>query len=228
MSSQDPNSPSLSYRDAGVDIDAGNALVERIKPAVRSTHTEAVIGGLGGFGGLYSLAAEEYREPVLVAGTDGVGLCTGGTELCNAPGGWSGVCSGEVTPSAEQCDNQDHDCDGNDLNGLPDTDNDGSPDCLDCEPNNPNAYPGGNEVCDGADNDCDGHTDERNTAGAPLRLSCYTGPPGTNGVGECSSGWRICSGGSYGACSGEVTPSPEQCDPLDVICDPIRVEAAVR
>ncbi len=63
----------LTYRDAGVDIDAGEALVERIKPAVRRTQRPEVLGGLGGFGGLFALPPDRYREPVLVAGTDGVG-----------------------------------------------------------------------------------------------------------------------------------------------------------
>ncbi len=63
---------SLTYRDAGVDIDAGNALVERIKPHAKSTLRPEVLGGLGGFGGLFSLPPK-YREPVLVSGTDGVG-----------------------------------------------------------------------------------------------------------------------------------------------------------
>lgn len=67
-----PDKP-LNYRDAGVDIDAGNALVERIKGAVKQTHRSEVIGGLGGFGGLFALNAERYRRPVLVSGTDGVG-----------------------------------------------------------------------------------------------------------------------------------------------------------
>lgn len=66
------NAPSLTYRDAGVDIDAGNALVERIKPAVASTRRAGVLSGIGGFGGLFELPAG-YRQPVLVSGTDGVG-----------------------------------------------------------------------------------------------------------------------------------------------------------
>ena len=65
--------PSLSYKDAGVDIDAGNALVERIKPAVARTRRPGVLGGIGGFGGLFELPLEGYRQPVLVSGTDGVG-----------------------------------------------------------------------------------------------------------------------------------------------------------
>jgi len=63
----------LSYLDAGVDIDAGNELVERIKPAVKSTNRSGVVTGLGGFGGLFQLDTERYKEPLLVSGTDGVG-----------------------------------------------------------------------------------------------------------------------------------------------------------
>ena len=63
----------LSYRDAGVDIDAGNALVARIGPAAKATHRPGVMAGVGGFGGLFDPAAAGYRDPVLVAATDGVG-----------------------------------------------------------------------------------------------------------------------------------------------------------
>src|SRR5690554_4576954 len=63
---------SLSYKDAGVDIDAGDALVERIKPLARRTLREGVLGGIGGFGALFEIP-KRYREPVLVSGTDGVG-----------------------------------------------------------------------------------------------------------------------------------------------------------
>jgi len=63
----------LSYRAAGVDIDAGNRLVERIKPAVERTRRPEMLGSLGGFGGLFAVPLERYRHPVLVAGTDGVG-----------------------------------------------------------------------------------------------------------------------------------------------------------
>ena len=62
----------LTYRDAGVDIDAGNQLVERIKPLVKKSFRPEVMGGLGGFGAMFDLSAK-YREPVLVSGTDGVG-----------------------------------------------------------------------------------------------------------------------------------------------------------
>tara|TARA_R110002096_G_scaffold65006_4_gene158296 strand:+ start:21890 stop:22921 length:1032 start_codon:yes stop_codon:yes gene_type:complete len=63
----------LTYKDAGVDIDAGNELVERIKPLVKRTHRPEVLAGLGGFGGMFALPPDRYREPVLVSGTDGVG-----------------------------------------------------------------------------------------------------------------------------------------------------------
>ena len=68
-----PISSSLSYRDAGVDIDAGNRLVDRIKPLAARTQRPGVLGGLGGFGALFELPLDRYRQPVLVAGTDGVG-----------------------------------------------------------------------------------------------------------------------------------------------------------
>jgi phosphoribosylformylglycinamidine cyclo-ligase len=63
----------LTYKASGVDIDAGDALVERIRPAVARTLRPEVLGGLGGFGGLFQLASNRYSAPVLVAGTDGVG-----------------------------------------------------------------------------------------------------------------------------------------------------------
>lgn len=63
---------SLSYRDAGVDIDAGDALVEAIKPFAKRTMREGVMGGLGGFGAMFEIS-KKYKEPVLVSGTDGVG-----------------------------------------------------------------------------------------------------------------------------------------------------------
>jgi phosphoribosylformylglycinamidine cyclo-ligase len=66
-----PSTP-LSYKDAGVDIDAGDALVERIKPLARKTMREGVLAGIGGFGALFEVP-KRYREPVLVSGTDGVG-----------------------------------------------------------------------------------------------------------------------------------------------------------
>ena len=63
----------LTYADAGVDIDAGNALVDRIKPAAKATERPGTMSGLGGFGALFDLKAAGYSDPVLVAATDGVG-----------------------------------------------------------------------------------------------------------------------------------------------------------
>jgi phosphoribosylformylglycinamidine cyclo-ligase len=68
----DPRPP-VTYRDAGVDIDAGDELVERIKPHVKRTNRREVMGGLGGFGALVRVPLDRYRKPVLVSGTDGVG-----------------------------------------------------------------------------------------------------------------------------------------------------------
>ncbi|MDG0968619.1 MAG: phosphoribosylformylglycinamidine cyclo-ligase [Porticoccaceae bacterium] len=66
------NKPSLSYKDAGVDIDAGNALIEKIKGAAKRTRRPEVMAGLGGFGAMFELPSG-YKSPVLVSGTDGVG-----------------------------------------------------------------------------------------------------------------------------------------------------------
>jgi phosphoribosylformylglycinamidine cyclo-ligase len=66
------NQTSLSYRDAGVDIDAGDQLVENIKPFAKRTMRPEVLGGIGGFGALVEIS-KKYKEPVLVSGTDGVG-----------------------------------------------------------------------------------------------------------------------------------------------------------
>ncbi|MBT8567296.1 phosphoribosylformylglycinamidine cyclo-ligase [Polynucleobacter paneuropaeus] len=71
-SSSSQSSKGLSYRDAGVDIDAGDDLVDRIKPLAKKTMREGVLAGIGGFGALFELP-KRYKEPVLVSGTDGVG-----------------------------------------------------------------------------------------------------------------------------------------------------------
>jgi MYXO-CTERM domain-containing protein len=82
-----------------------------------------------------------------------------------------------------------------------------------CTPSN-----GGVEICDTLDNDCDGKTDE-GADGAPLAQTCYSGAAGTAGVGTCRSGARLCTGGAYGACLGEVVPQAELCDGLDNDCN---------
>jgi len=72
MGKNPPDDRGITYRDAGVDIDAGDELVERIKPVVRRTQRPEVLAGIGGFGALVEIPAG-YKQPVLVAGTDGVG-----------------------------------------------------------------------------------------------------------------------------------------------------------
>jgi phosphoribosylformylglycinamidine cyclo-ligase len=67
-----PTEP-ITYKDAGVDIEAGDELVERIKPAVRRSMRPEVLGGLGGFGAMFEIPVDRYKKPVLVSGTDGVG-----------------------------------------------------------------------------------------------------------------------------------------------------------
>src|SRR4030042_6673118 len=71
--SPEPGRAALSYRDAGVNIDAGEALVEAIQPYAARTKRPGVLGGLGGFGALFELPLDRYKQPVLVSGTDGVG-----------------------------------------------------------------------------------------------------------------------------------------------------------
>lgn len=73
VDSNSHSAASLSYRDAGVDIEAGNALVDRIKPLAAKTRRPGVMAGLGGFGSLFELPLDRYKNPVLVSGTDGVG-----------------------------------------------------------------------------------------------------------------------------------------------------------
>jgi len=69
----DDTSKPLTYRDAGVDIEAGNALVSAIGPLAKATARPGVTGGIGGFGALFDVKAAGYEDPVLVSGTDGVG-----------------------------------------------------------------------------------------------------------------------------------------------------------
>jgi phosphoribosylformylglycinamidine cyclo-ligase len=72
MEKNPPTDRGITYRDAGVDIDAGDELVERIKPVVRRTQRPEVLAGIGGFGALVEIP-QGYKQPVLVSGTDGVG-----------------------------------------------------------------------------------------------------------------------------------------------------------
>ncbi len=148
-------------------------------------------------------------------GTNGRGICHGGMEACTGPTGWSGTCAGQQLPLAEICDNIDQDCDGNNTNGAPDVDGDGSPSCLDCDDNNPNRRPGRPEICDGIDNDCNPATLDTS-----ITRACYTGPNGTNNRGICHGGTESCDGTAFtGVCAGEQTPQAELCDAIDQDCD---------
>ncbi|NOX92748.1 MAG: phosphoribosylformylglycinamidine cyclo-ligase [Gammaproteobacteria bacterium] len=73
MSNSDSRPTPLSYRDAGVDIDVGNQLIERIKPIAKATRRPGVLDSIGGFGALFEIPMDRYQQPVLVSGTDGVG-----------------------------------------------------------------------------------------------------------------------------------------------------------
>ncbi len=141
-------------------------------------------------------------------GTTDVGACEYGTQLCRPDGSW-GPCLGAKGPTTEVCDDTlDNDCDGN-------TDSDDSeceaPECTldtECETD---------EICE--DNVCVAVPPECTSEESPKDCS-YTGPIGTEGVGECIAGSQICTDGSWEDCDGEVVPETEDCnDNLDNDCD---------
>jgi phosphoribosylaminoimidazole synthetase len=74
---------SLTYQDAGVDINKGNDLIEKIKPIAKSTARKGVLAGLGGFGAMFELPMNKYKNPVLISGTDGVGTKLKVAEMLN-------------------------------------------------------------------------------------------------------------------------------------------------
>ncbi|MBU1239146.1 hypothetical protein KJ865_05495, partial [Myxococcota bacterium] len=159
------------------------------------------------------------------SGTEGVGLCHGGSQTCSA-GAWS-ACGGEVTPASEICDTFDNDC-----NGIPDdmgqttcglgkcnhtVDN-----CIGGVEQTCNPMQGATaEVCNGIDDDCDGQVDGMAGQCYPLGFSgCTDNGDGTfTCAGMCSAGMNICTAGAWGSCSGAITPGTEVCDGFDNDCD---------
>jgi hypothetical protein len=162
-----------------------------------------------------------YSGPV---GTEGVGICKSGMQTC-AGGVWM-ECVDEVVPRPEDCNGLDDDCNGladEDLGqttcglGVCETtvDNCVSGHTISCVPKEGNSV----ETCDGLDDNCDGQIDEGCSCLDGQTQSCYTGAVATKGVGVCKPGLQTCSGGKWGACSGEVKPSAEKCNGLDDNCD---------
>lgn len=162
--------------------------------------------------------------PVGACVADGITVCSQGFL----------VCSGATSSSLETCDNVDQDCDGNVDDGVvrscytggPGTEgigvcHGGSEACM------TGAFTGlcmgevtpGTETCNNRDDDCDNNVDEA-LLGGPLTASCYSGTPGTEGVGICMAGTKTCAAGAFGGCVGEVVDTVDVCgDGIDSDCD---------
>ncbi|HEY3351654.1 MAG TPA: vWA domain-containing protein, partial [Polyangia bacterium] len=185
------------------------------------------------------LSQPYYSGP---AGTNGVGECHAGVEVCSPPGNWT-VTSPEVVPQQELCDNKDNDCDGTtDDNVQPQLCFTGDHGCSlatgvcqgacsfgqsSCLHDQTGAYWGAcdgeivptAEVCNGLDDDCDGTVDENATDDGPLTRPFYTGPASTRNVGACHDGTETCTVGVWGLTAPQALPSPEVCNNIDDDCN---------
>ena len=176
------------------------------------------------------------------AGTEGVGLCVGGTEVC-ADGGWSS-CNGEVLPAGGYCDGLDHECNGQPSQCIACKLGQAQP-CYTgpagtlgvglCKSGTQNCNDAGvfgtctGEVlpappdagyCDGLDHQCNGVPDNCPPCTTGQQKPCYTGPAGTEGVGICKGGTETCdNNGAWGQCLGQVLPGTQYCDGQDDTCN---------
>lgn len=162
-------------------------------------------------------------DPALV----GVGACAEGVQTCDDAGKWMVLCEDEVLPGEEACDGADNDCNGSVDEGFGEqtcglglcfvtmpTCDAGVP--VVCVPPDP---PDANDDCDGEDDDCDGTADEGCACENGDTQACYSGPPGTEETGICSTGTQTCANGQWGVCAGQVVPATESCDAIDQDCD---------
>jgi hypothetical protein len=233
----------------GVDAGSGGAMVTVTHAGGGQG---GALGGGGAGGGAECVPGQTrpcYSGP---AGTAGVGACREGAQVCGAEGTFGDACVGEVTPEPETCDTPvDDDCNGqvNEgglhcvcLPGSMESCYTGPPGTLDV-----GVCAGGSRTCtalgkgwgpcegdvtpepescfDLLDNDCNGQVNEggEGCVCTPGQIvPCYTGSPGTLGVGACKGGMKTCNeqGSGFGACEGEVTPLPETClTPADDDCN---------
>ena len=170
--------------------------------------------------------------------TVGLGNCHTGIQQCN-DNAW-GTCLGEGQPHQEECNTLDDDCDGQVDEDCPCDDGhqqpcySGSPATVDigqcvrgtqtCSNKSwgdcvGEVTPASEDTCNDLDDDCDGVADQDCPCDDGDQQSCYTGPPATQGVGECAPGLQTCSNGVWGTCSGDTTPVQESCNTLDDDCD---------